>query len=109
MSSTIVKWKNVSKTNFVEEPKWMKSEGYRIHLLFLKEADGISVIVLNLPGTGSCGATEQEAEENAKEAVCATIQVYVDSGEEVPWKDTSTIDIPVGAKSKWITIDTRSW
>lgn len=62
-------------------------------------------MVLNLPGAGSCGATEEEAIENAKEAVSGVIESYLEAGEEIPWKDSSSESIPAGATHKWIIVN----
>jgi predicted RNase H-like HicB family nuclease len=64
-----------------------------------------SAVILNLPGTGSCGETEEEAIENAKEAARAAIEEYEESGRPIPWKDSSTIEIPAGAKHKRVILD----
>ena len=54
----------------------------------IPEEDGsFSAVVLNLPGTGSCGATEEEAMENVKEAILGVIESYKADGREVPWRE----------------------
>lgn len=104
--STVVSWKNAARTKYVEEPDWRAAAGHRLHLLIIKEGDGtFSAVVLNLPGTGSCGETEEEATANAKDAARAALDVYHDSGEEIPWKDTAAVAIPAGAKQKWVILD----
>ena len=82
------------------EPK-----GHKIHLLTTKDETGVySAIALNLPGAGSCGDTEDEAIENAREAIRAVIETYEYGGEDIPWKDSSAEEIPFGAKQKWIIV-----
>ena len=40
---------------------WNRKEAHRFRILVTKDEDGVfSAIVLNLPGTGSCGSTEEE-------------------------------------------------
>jgi predicted RNase H-like HicB family nuclease len=62
-------------------------------------------IVLNLSGTGSCGATEEEAIANVKEAVRGVIESYEKDGLSIPWQDSETDDIPEDAKLKWISVN----
>jgi len=77
---------------------------YRCHLAILKDEDGrFSVIVLNLPGAGSCGDTEDEAVHNAREAVTGVIESYIEDGEEIPWK--TEYSIPEDSKLKWILVN----
>jgi len=78
--------------------------GYRYHIAVSKDDQGVfSVIILNLPGAGSCGASEDEAIENAKEAALGVIESYVEDGEEIPWTDS--YEIPQGAKTRWISVN----
>jgi len=79
----------------------------RAHLAIVKDPDGgFSVIVLNLPGCGSCGESEEEAITNVREAVKGVVESYDDDGLDVPWVDTMTDeDIPEGAKLKWIMVN----
>ena len=99
-------WENEARTEFIETPDWRSSsDGVRLHLLITKDDGIFSAVVLNLPGTGSCGDTEEEAIQNAKEAARAAVEVYQENGGEVPWKDTYSIEIPAGAKQKWVILD----
>jgi predicted RNase H-like HicB family nuclease len=78
---------------------------YRFDIALIPEAEGDwSAVVLNLPGTGSCGATEDEAMENAKEAIQASMEEYFDSGAVIPWKEVTSADIPVGAVRKAVSL-----
>lgn len=90
----------------VGEPRWNPNV-YRCHLAIIKDDDdSFSVIVLNLPGTGSCGRTEDEAIENVREAVSGVIAVYLeDNGGDIPWQTLDSYTIPEGAKQKWILVD----
>jgi predicted RNase H-like HicB family nuclease len=82
---------------------WQPTRGYRFHILLVPEEDSsLSAIVLNLPGIGSCGDTEEEAIENVKEAIRGALDEY---GDSIPWKDTSSEEIPPGAKQRWIVLD----
>lgn len=108
MPTIEMKWKNTAVTQHVSEDEWRSSEAYRLHILLTKDEDdphSFSAVVLNLPGAGSSGSTEEEALENAKEAVGGILEDYKASGEEIPWKDTSEVSIPSGAKQKWIILD----
>lgn len=86
--------------------EWSKPKAYRIHLLITKDADGIySAVALNLPGAGSCGDTEEEAIENAREASRGILESYLEAGDEIPWKDSSTAEIPFGAEQRRIIVN----
>jgi len=79
---------------------------FSIHLSLIEEEDGSwSAIALNLPGAGSCGDTEAEAVANATEAICGVLESYESARMAIPWKDTASVDIPAGAKQKWITVN----
>lgn len=76
----------------------------RCHLAITRDDDGeFSAIVLNLPGTGSCGATIEEAIANVRDAVVETIATYVELGEEVPWE--TEYRVPCDAMTKWILVN----
>lgn len=109
MSTTDVSYELVNNAiTLAEEPQWDKStfDRYHVHVAVVKEEDGaFSAIVLNLPGAGSCGPTEKEAIENAKEAVLGVIESHRAAGEEVPWIDCYQEDVPDGATLKWVLVD----
>jgi len=78
----------------------------RCHLAIIRESDGsFSVIVLNLPGAGGCGDTEDEAILDTREAVTGLVKEYRRDGVAIPWSDASDYTIPEGAKSKWILVN----
>lgn len=79
--------------------------GYRCHIALMREADGsFSAIVLNLPGAGSCGDTEEDAIAGAGEAVIGVTESYAADGQEVPW--VTEYDIPGDAVMvKWILVN----
>jgi predicted RNase H-like HicB family nuclease len=82
------------------------TQAYRCHVCLIpEEQGGYSAIVLNLPGAGSCGDSEEEALTNVREAIEATIESYLEAGEEIPWQDSSRDDIPEGAKQTWILVN----
>jgi len=90
----------IGATNW--EPK-----AYRCHLAVVKDEDGgFSAIVLNLPGAGSCGDSEEEAITNVREAVVGVIESYRADGQDIPWADENDYrdEIPTGAKLKWILV-----
>jgi predicted RNase H-like HicB family nuclease len=94
---------------WLEERSWHENvASYRCHVRLVKEDDGtFSAIVLNLPGAGSCGDTEEEAILNVREAVCGVIGSYEADGEPVPWRDPFSYsdEIPDDAKHKWILVN----
>jgi predicted RNase H-like HicB family nuclease len=76
----------------------------RCHVAIIKENDGaFSAIVLNLPGTGSCGDSSEEALANLQDAVKETIAAYDDAGEDVPW--ITEYEVPQDAITKWILVN----
>ena len=97
----------------IPEPKYKvgpieyDGKDVRAHLAITRELDGsFSVIVLNLPGCGSCASSEEEAISRTKEALRGMIESYENDNEDVPWvDDTSSDDIPEGAKLKWIMVN----
>lgn len=104
--TTEMKWRNDAITQYLDASDWKASKDYRIHLLIVKDAeDSYSAIALNLPGAGSCGSTEEAAITNAKEAVQGILEEYKTSGEEIPWRNTCSTDIPNGASHKWVIVD----
>jgi len=105
MSITYEK-ENIAVTKYTDSPDWNPSNNYRLHIAIVTEADAtFSAIVLNLPGIGSCGDTMDAAIQNALDAARAALEVYEESGEEIPWVDTSAADAPPGAKQRWVTLD----
>ena len=106
MSTIELTWQNDAITRSIARKDWRASKAYRFHILLTKDdADSFSALVLNLPGTGSCGRTEEEAMERVKEAIRGSLEEYTESGQAIPWKDSSNMDIPSGAKQKWIILD----
>ena len=86
-------------------PNWNPTS-YRCHLAIVRENDGsFSAIVLNLPGAGSVGASEEEAIESAKEAVAGVIESYIEDGEQIPWITPEDYTPPADAKLRWIIVN----
>lgn len=103
MSNAI--WSNDSSASVTFEEPLYDPKSYRCHIAIIKDdEDSFSVIVLNLPGAGSCGATEEEAIENTREAVAGLVSHYLEEG-DIPWVAPDSYDIPSGAKQKWILVD----
>ena len=79
---------------------------YRCHICITREPEGdFSVIVLNLPGCGSCGATKEEAIRNVREAIRGVIASHIEAGEEIPWCNSMSCDIPDDSDQKWIVVN----
>ena len=100
-----VTMENSAQNKFIASNDWHIADGYRFHILLLPEEDRTwSAIVLNLPGTGSCGDTEEEALKNVEEAIRGSLESYGEG--PIPWKVNSELkDIPPGAKQRWIIFD----
>jgi predicted RNase H-like HicB family nuclease len=84
---------------------WSATNAYRCHIGLCYEEGRWSAIVLNLPGVGSCGDTEDEALANVQEAAEGAILSFIESGDTIPWTDPTSDDIPEGAKLKWILVN----
>ncbi len=97
---------NDALTQEIDRDDWRElSATYRFHILLTKDdTDLYSAVVLNLPGAGSSGSTEEEAMENVKEAIQAVMESYKESGEDIPWKDSAAVEMPSGAKQKVIIL-----
>src|SRR5437588_3529977 len=92
---------NDATTTRVAKDDWKGSPAYRFHILLTQdEADSFSAVVLNLPGAGSCGSTEEEAMANVKEAIRGVLGAYKASGQDIPWRDSTADNIPPHAKQK---------
>ena len=102
MSATIYR---KAKTELVPSDNWQEMKGHMIHVLITKEDDTtFNAIALNLPGAASSGETEEEAKENIKEAVAGLFESYKESGDAIPWKDSTSAKIPFGARSMRIFV-----
>lgn len=89
----------------IDPATWNSTPAYRCHLSIVNEGDGtFSAIVLNLPGAGSCGDTEEEAIENAKEAVRGLIASYEEVGDPVPWRKDK-VAVPSNGKLRLVLVD----
>ncbi len=73
-----------------------RPSGIRLHILISKEddEDQHSVVALNLPGCSSYGDTAADAKKNIREAAIVLVESYEADGEQIPWKDTFSDDIP---------------
>jgi predicted RNase H-like HicB family nuclease len=101
-----IELENTAVSPKVTDANWSARKAYRCHICLIREEDGsFSAVVLNLPGAGSCGATYEEALENVREAILGVIESYTEAGEEIPWRDSVSDDIPEGAKRKWILVN----
>jgi len=86
-------------------PEWIpQNRCYRCHIRLIREDDGsFSAVVLNLPGAGSCGTTEEEALKNVREAILGVIESYAETDSEIPWRGQDEYGIPEGAR--WIIVN----
>jgi len=98
--------KNTAQTRTIEGLSELDETVFHCHVAMIRENDGsFSAIVLNFPGVGSCGNTEEEAMENVKEAIRGMIESYKASNDPIPWKDPISEDVPEDAKTKWILVN----
>lgn len=73
-------------------------------LLCPEEEGGYSAFALRLPGTVSQGDTEQEALANIAEAFQATVSLYLEEGQGIPWEPVE-VERPRGCLERWILVD----
>lgn len=101
-------------TNFTNDPgrsfevdkPIVHSGGYRCHIALITEDEGdVSAIVLNLPGVGSGGGSDEEALSNVREAIAATLASYAADKASVPWLEPDGYSIPANARQEWISVD----
>ena len=106
MSTVEIDLSNNAESRTVGKDAWTESKKtYRCHILLLKEDDGsYSALVLNLPGAGSCGDTEEEAMRNVREAAAGAIESYLNHDEDIPWADSLAAEIPDNGKQRWILV-----
>lgn len=94
----------VGKSECLPDRTASNPTAYRCHLAIIRDEEGgFSVLVLNLPGCGSCGDSEDEALTNVREAVMGVVESYISSGQTIPWQ--TEYEIPAGAKTRWILVD----
>lgn len=77
------------------------------HVLLTKESDGISAVVLNLPGCGSQGDTIEEAMANVREALAGCLAVYADAGQPAPWRNSRNDVIPPFSEERYVKVEER--
>ena len=93
---------NLGNVSFSPSEWTRDTSAYRFYVQIIAEEDtGFSAIALNLPGTGSCGDTEQEALENFQEAARGALASYLEAGDTIPWVKEAK-SLPSGGK--WITV-----
>ena len=101
-----IDFENTNTPQEFHDLTWIRPDAYRCHVRTVREDDGtFSAMVLNLPGCGSCGDTEEDAVANVREAVLGVIESHLAAGEEIPWRNTVPTDIPKGATQKWILVN----
>jgi predicted RNase H-like HicB family nuclease len=102
-----LKLENVQVADVRDFLDWAPTRNrYRCHVCLTRDEDGtFSAIVLNLPGCGSCGVTEEEALDNVREAVLGVVASHVAAGEEIPWVDSTQSEIPQGSHQRWIVVN----
>jgi len=103
---SIVEVENTAGRGEIKDEWGQRDSSYRCHICAVREEDGtFSVLVLNLPGCGSCGDTKEQAQQNVREAILGVIESYREAGEEIPWKDTTSNDLPKDCEHKWIIVN----
>lgn len=104
MSITI--WSNDNQSAYELGNTTHNPKSYRCHLAIIKDDEDLySVIVLNLPGAGSSGSTEEEAINRVRELVPGMVEAYMEEQGEIPWLTPENYDIPEGAMQKWILVN----
>jgi predicted RNase H-like HicB family nuclease len=102
---TITIWSNDNQSRYEEIGERSFPNSYRCHLAIIKDDDDLySVIVLNLPGAGSSGSTEEEAIERVQELLPELIAMYLEDG-PIPWLAPNEYTVPADSKQKWILVN----
>ena len=89
------------------DANWLPSraKAYRCHICLIREEDGtFSAVVLNLPGAGSTAPLRRRL-CNVREAVLGVAESHAEAGEEIPWQDSLSCEIPENAAQKWILVN----
>jgi predicted RNase H-like HicB family nuclease len=106
--STVIDFR-LENTSISPQGPWEvipQESSYVCYIALVREDDGTySAIVLNLPGCGSCGDSEEEAIKNVKEAVAGCIESYASAGEQIPWAIPDRSMVAACAKYKRITVN----
>ena len=92
---------------YIDNPSWITfgDNVYTCRALVIPESDGgYSVHALRLPGVVSQGETIEESLKNISEAFRGAIQVYRESGEDIPWQDID-LDRPTNSVERWNLVD----
>jgi predicted RNase H-like HicB family nuclease len=101
----VIELENKAVTYKGKVDDWHSGKMYRVYLLITQDEEGTySAVALNLPGAGSCGDTEAEAVENAKESVVGLLESYRDAGADVPWRDPLSTDIPTDGGTQRVVL-----
>lgn len=97
---------NVPTSKIARNESQVLPQTFPCHLIVTQDGENsFSAVALNLPGAGSCGDTEVEAIENAKEAIRDTIESYFEAGLSIPWLDTSSARVSAGEKQLRIIVN----
>jgi predicted RNase H-like HicB family nuclease len=82
----------------MNDSDWIRKEkSYKLDILVTKDEDvrdSYSAIALNLPGVASCGQTVDDALANVEEAACGVLESYIAHGIDIPWSNSSEVEIP---------------
>jgi predicted RNase H-like HicB family nuclease len=108
MSTAEIEYVNNAVTKVCSADEWNAKPAYRCTVCVFPEDDGtFSAVVLNLPGVGSCGDTEDDALANVREAITGAIKSYTAHGEVVPWTDEDRDGIPAAGRCIRILVNVQ--
>jgi predicted RNase H-like HicB family nuclease len=86
-------------------PEWDDTDAYHCLVVLTEEDGGYSAILANLRGVASRGDSREEAIVNIREAAAGVIESYLAAGEDIPWNDPDSAEIPEGAARRWILVN----
>ena len=69
-----------------------------------QEDGSFSAVVLNLPGAGSCGDTEEDALNNARKPFAGLLNLTESQDEDIPWCDVNEA-YTSQCNTEWIVVN----
>ena len=105
--SVLIEDRRATPADFLSQCTWESFERrYFCQVVLTPEDDGgYSALALRLPGVVSQGETEDEALRNIAEAFRAAVQMYLEDGGSIPWRDIDETDFPEGSIHCRIQVD----
>ena len=106
MSIADIDHRRGAMSEFVDSVTWSEAGpgSYECRAYVLREQDGFSAYVADLPGVASQGETAASALDNLKEAFRGALAVYQSESGQIPWLPRPE-EKPPEALERWILVD----